>query len=163
TCTSIVAQVPADAIVNLIRDRAADGERPSTLRLHAGYEILEELGRGGMGIVYKARQRGTNQFVALKRLALGSAAGADDLQRFHREAEAAGRLRHPNIVRVYDCGEQDGEPYLAMEYVAGESLAHFLTHALPDARASARLTETLARAVHYAHDQGVVHRDLKPG
>src|SRR5262249_22204757 len=90
-------------------------------------------------------------------------AGAQALARFRTEAEAVGRLEHPNIVRVYDVGQHDGRPYLTMEYLDGGSLAEQLTGTPLPARQAAQLVETLARAVHYAHQRGVVHRDLKPG
>ena len=158
-CMRAVAEVPPDGIVVLLRDQANGVARAASQRLQAGYQILEELGRGGSGIVYKARQRDVGRVVALKRLMRGSVASAEDLSRFRREAEAAGRLQHPHIVRVYDFGEQDGEPYLALEYVAGESLAKLLMRSQPDVREAVRLIETLARAVHYGAPAG--HRSSR--
>ena len=126
------------------------------------YEILEVLGQGGMGAVYKARQRSLNRIVALKMIRDGSLASADDRERFRIEAEAAARLQHPNIVQIFEVGERDSMPFLALEYVAGGSLARKL-HGRPwPPRQAAGLVETLARAIHYAHEQGIVHRDLKP-
>jgi WD40 repeat protein/tRNA A-37 threonylcarbamoyl transferase component Bud32 len=127
-----------------------------------GYEILGELGRGGMGIVYKARHVRLDRLVALKMILAGGHAGAEELARFRTEAEAAGRLRHPNVVHIYDVGEHDGRPYLALEYVEGGSLAARVGDApLPPAEAAA-LVRTLASAMQAAHDARVVHRDLKP-
>jgi serine/threonine protein kinase/WD40 repeat protein len=127
-----------------------------------GYEILGELGRGGMGVVYKARQVGLDRVVALKMVLAGAHAGAAALDRFRREAQAAARLQHPNIVTIYEIHEHEGVPCFAMEYVDGGSLAAKLGGGPLPAAAAAELVETLARAVHYAHERGIVHRDLKP-
>jgi WD40 repeat protein len=127
-----------------------------------GYHILGELGRGGMGVVYKARQVGLNRLVALKMILAGPHAGPRDLARFRQEAEAAARLHHPNIVQVHAVGEAAGQPFFVLEYVEGGSLAHRLRGDPQPVRVAARLVETLARAVHYAHQNHVVHRDLKP-
>jgi serine/threonine-protein kinase len=127
-----------------------------------GYEIRGEVGRGGMGVVYKARQVGLNRTVALKMILAGSHARPEHLARFRTEAEAVARLQHPNIVQIHDIGGHDGLPFFAMEYVSGGSLADQLTGTPWPARRAAELLETLARAMHYAHERGVVHRDLKP-
>src|SRR5439155_7241778 len=127
-----------------------------------GYEILGELGRGGMGVVYKARQVGLNRLVALKMILQGAHAGAEQLSRFRREAEAVARLQHPHIVQIYEIGEQDGRPFFSMELVAGGSLADHLDGTPLNPRAAAALVETLTGAVHAAHEQGIIHRDLKP-
>jgi serine/threonine protein kinase/tetratricopeptide (TPR) repeat protein len=127
-----------------------------------GYEVLGELGRGGMGVVYQARQVGLNRLVALKMIRAGSYAGPAELARFRAEAEAVARLQHPNIVQIYEIGECHGLPYFSLEFCAGGSLAdHLHGTPLPPPQA-AELAETLARAVHAAHQAGVVHRDLKP-
>jgi WD40 repeat protein/tRNA A-37 threonylcarbamoyl transferase component Bud32 len=128
----------------------------------AGYEILEELGRGGMGVVYKARQRNLNRLVALKMILSGPHAGEAERARFRAEAEMLAPLRHPHIVQVYEVGELDGHPYLSLELVEGGSLAHHLAGNPQSATRAARLIEVVARAVHFAHQHGVVHRDLKP-
>jgi WD40 repeat protein/tRNA A-37 threonylcarbamoyl transferase component Bud32 len=128
----------------------------------AGYEILGELGRGGMGVVYKARQKGLNRSVALKFMRWGAHASAQERARFRSEAEAVARLQHPNVVQVHEVGEQDGRPFLALEYLEGGSLARQLSGTPRPARAAAELVETLARAVHAAHGRNIVHRDLKP-
>jgi WD40 repeat protein len=128
----------------------------------AGYEILGELGRGGMGVVYRARQVGLNRLVALKMILAGSHAGAEDLARFRAEAEAVAALQHPNIVQIYEVGERDGLPYFSLELVEGGSLADRLDGTPWAARPAAELVAALARAMQYAHSRGVVHRDLKP-
>jgi hypothetical protein len=128
-----------------------------------GFEIVEELGRGGMGVVYKARQLSLNRFVALKMILAGPYAGADQLARFRVEAESVARLQHPGIVQIHEIGSHAGHSYLALEYVPGGTLARRCGgQPLPPAEA-ARLVEVLARAVHYAHQRGIIHRDLKPG
>jgi serine/threonine protein kinase len=128
----------------------------------ADYEILAELGRGGMGVVYKARQLQLNRLVALKMILVGAHAGPDHVVRFRTEAQAVARLRHPNIVQIYEIGDQGGLPFLALELIEGPSLEHKLAAAPLTPHQAARLTEILARAVHHAHKRGVVHRDLKP-
>ncbi len=127
-----------------------------------GYQILGELGRGGMGVVYMARQLSLNRIVALKMILSGSHAGAAQRERFRAEAEAVARLQHPNIVQIYAIGESDGLPFIALEYVEGGSLARHLDGRPWAPRQAAQLTEVLAGAVHAAHQKGVVHRDLKP-
>jgi serine/threonine protein kinase len=127
----------------------------------AGYEILGELGRGGMGVVYKARHIRLKRTVALKMILAGGHAGPDELNRFRIEAEAAARLQHPNIVQIHEVGEADGHPYCALEFVEGGSLAGKLDRPLPP-REAARVVEALARGMHAAHSHHVVHRDLKP-
>ncbi len=125
-----------------------------------GYEILGELGRGGMGIVYWARQLALKRSVALKMIVVGADEGVR--LRFRVEAEAVARLQHPNIVQIHEIGEHEGQPYLCLEYVAGGSLHEKISRTgLPD-REAAQLVETLARAIHYTHQQGILHRDLKP-
>jgi hypothetical protein len=127
-----------------------------------GYAVLGMLGRGGMGIVYKARQLALNRTVALKMILDADLAAPEHVARFRREAELAARLQHPNIVQVYEVGACGGRPYLAMEWVEGGTLAVRLDPRGHAPRDAAELVETLARAMHYAHDRGVVHRDLKP-
>jgi hypothetical protein len=127
-----------------------------------GYEILEELGRGGMGVVYKARQLGLNRLVALKMILAGAYAGPEELARFRTEAEAVARLQHPNIVQIHEIGEYEGRPYFSLEYVDGGSLERMTAHKPQPFREAAQIVEILARAMHAAHQRGIVHRDLKP-
>ncbi len=134
--------------------------RPASV---AGYEILAELGRGGMGVVYKARQIKLNRLVALKMVLAGAHAGEQAIQRFRTEAEAVAHLQHPNIVQIYEIGEHDGLPFFSLEYLDGGCLIDQLDGKPLPERGAAGLIEQLARAMHYAHAHGVVHRDLKPG
>jgi serine/threonine-protein kinase len=127
-----------------------------------GYEVLEELGRGGMGVVFKARQVGLDRLVALKVVLAGEFAGASERARFRAEALAAARLSHPNVVQVFEVGEHQGHPYLALEYVEAGTLADRLRGGPLPPRQAAELIQQLARAAQVAHDRGVVHRDLKP-
>jgi len=127
-----------------------------------GYEILEQIGRGGMGVVYKARQINLNRIVALKMLLAGPHADGEDMARFRAEAETIARLQHPNIVHIYDIGEADGHAYLALEYAAGGTLAAKLAGRPQPPSEAAQLVAVLARAIHLAHQAGIVHRDLKP-
>ncbi|HMF17541.1 MAG TPA: protein kinase, partial [Gemmataceae bacterium] len=131
-------------------------------KIIAGHEVLETLGRGGMGVVYKARQIALNRIVALKMILAGYEDEPGTLARFHSEAQAVAQLQHPHIVQIYEVGEHEGNPFFSLEYVDGGTLAQLLRHSLPAARQSAQLVETLARAVHFAHQRGIVHRDLKP-
>jgi serine/threonine-protein kinase len=128
----------------------------------AGYEILEPLGRGGMGVVYKARQIGLRRVVALKMIQAGTEEEPGAQARFHTEAQAVAQLQHANIVQIYEIGEHEGRPFFSLEFVDGGSLSQRLKRSLPPARQAAQLLETLARAVHFAHQRGIVHRDLKP-
>jgi tetratricopeptide (TPR) repeat protein/tRNA A-37 threonylcarbamoyl transferase component Bud32 len=127
-----------------------------------GYQILGELGRGGMGVVYKARQLRLNRIVALKMILAGDFAPPETALRFLAEAESIARFHHPHIVQIFAYGDHDGAPYFEMEYVDGGSLADRLGGKPWPLRDAARLVETLARAIHAAHQLGVVHRDLKP-
>jgi len=132
------------------------------VRYIGDYELLEELGRGGMGVVYKARQSKLNRLVALKMILAGEYAGEKELARFRSEGEAVARLQHPNIVQIFEVGEHGGHPYFSLEFVDGGSLAQKLDGTPLPPRPAARLVETLARAMHAAHQAGVIHRDLKP-
>ena len=127
-----------------------------------GYEVEAVLGRGGMGIVFRARHLRLNRLVALKMVLAGAYACPQDRLRFQREAEAAAGLQHPNVVQIHDIGESDGRPYFTMEYVEGGSLAQKFAGMPQPARAAASLLATLAEAVQAAHACGIMHRDLKP-
>jgi serine/threonine-protein kinase len=135
---------------------------PTPLPTVPGYEVLGPLGRGGMGVVYKARQRGLNRLVALKMILAGGHAGREELARFRAEAEAVARFQHPNIVQIHEVGEHQGQPFFALEFAAGGSLADKLAGTPWEARPAAALVESLARAMDAAHQRGIVHRDLKP-
>jgi tetratricopeptide (TPR) repeat protein len=128
-----------------------------------GFEVLAEVGRGAMGVVYKARQVGLNRLVALKVLLAGSHASPEQLVRFQAEAESVARLQHPNVVQVHQVGRHQGLPYLALEFVPGGSLAARLRAGPLPPEQAAQLVEAVARAAHAAHQRGIVHRDLKPG
>ena len=141
----------------------ADG---STTRAEArefgDFELLEEIGRGGMGVIFKARQRSLDRLVALKLIRSGSLAGPGDIARFQTEAAAAARLQHPHIVAVYGAGEVADQQYYAMEFVPGRSLAHALREGPFASRRAAHLLRQVAEAIEFAHQKGVLHRDLKP-
>lgn len=132
------------------------------IRTLGDYEVLGTLGRGGMGVVYKAQHRKLNRVVALKMVLQGAHASPDELARFLTEARAVAHLQHPNIVQIFDIGEMEGLPFFSLEFVDGSNLAKQLARQPQRAEEAARLVETLARAMHYAHQHGVLHRDLKP-
>jgi tetratricopeptide (TPR) repeat protein len=136
---------------------------PGGLPLVPGYDVLDMLGRGAMGVVYRARHKHLKRLVALKMILSGADASPDELARFRGEAEALARLQHPHIVQIYDVGEHEGRPYFALELVDGGSLRDRLAGAPLPAAEAAELLRTLALAVHAAHCSGIVHRDLKPG
>jgi eukaryotic-like serine/threonine-protein kinase len=126
------------------------------------YELLREIGRGGMGVVYEARQKGLDRSVAVKMILAGHLASPELVRRFQAEAKAAARLRHSNIVHIHDVGQVHGQDYFAMEYIAGPSLAQRMQQGPIDPADVVRLLAAVARAVEHLHRQGIVHRDLKP-
>jgi serine/threonine-protein kinase len=142
-----------------------EGSEPSSRLsqvLVPGYEIVGELGRGGMGVVYKARQVGLNRWVALKMVLAAAHATQHQLNRFLTEAKAVADLQHPNIVQIYENGTHDGLPYFSLEFVGGGSLDAKVHRKAQPPREAAHMVETLAQAMQYAHEKGVIHRDLKP-
>src|SRR5262245_47024619 len=132
------------------------------VRYFGDYELLEEIAAGGMGIVYKARQVSLNRTVAVKMILKGTLASDEDVKRFRAEAEAAGNLQHPAIVAIYEVGLHEGQHYFSMEFVDGQSLAELPREQPLSARQAAEYIRDAAEAVHYAHQQGTLHRDLKP-
>jgi tRNA A-37 threonylcarbamoyl transferase component Bud32 len=134
----------------------------SKVRYFGDYELLEEIGRGGMGVVFKARQVSLNRHVAIKMLLQGGLATEEFVHRFRTEAEAAARLQHPNIVAIHEVGEIEGLHYFSMDYVEGPNLAALTREGALEPERAVRYVQIIAEAVHYAHQQGILHRDLKP-
>ena len=143
-----------------------EGRAPKPARMitdFGDYELVEEIGRGGQGIVYRARQKSLNRTVALKVIGLGQWATEAHLKRFRREAEAAARLDHPSIVPIHEVGERDGYCYFSMNFVEGGQLDEVVRDSPMSTRQAAELIAKIARTVHYAHEHGILHRDIKPG
>lgn len=132
------------------------------VRYFGDYELLEEIARGGMGVVYKARQINLKRVVALKMILAGQLAGEEDVKRFYTEAEAAANLDHPGIVPIFEIGEHQGQHYFSMAYIEGESLADRVANGPLPPREAAEIVKKICEAMAYAHERGVIHRDLKP-
>jgi serine/threonine protein kinase len=135
---------------------------PATWPKIPEYNVLAELGRGGMGVVYKARHRELNRLVALKMIRAGVPIEEAEIGRFRAEGKALGKLQHGNIVQIFEVGEYEGNPYFAVEFIEGGDLAGKLRVQLPQPQRAASIMQMLADAIHYAHQQGIIHRDLKP-
>jgi serine/threonine protein kinase/tetratricopeptide (TPR) repeat protein len=168
---NVTQQAPASVGLAVLADdqpvQFSPAEKPAEATavnqpIIAGYELLGVSGHGGMGVVYKARQRGLNRIVALKMILSGAHAKPEDLARFRREAATIARLQHPHIVQIYEVGEQNGEPFCALEFIDGGSLASKLGRTPQPPRQAAQLVETLAHTMYAAHQRGIIHRDLKP-
>ena len=141
------------------RTSVSPSETPRTI---GDYELIEEIARGGMGVVYKARHSKLNRIAAIKMVLGGRFSSGQDLQRFQIEAEAAAKLDHPGIVPVFDIGDQDGQPFFAMKYIAGGSLDEKMDEYRANPRQAVEMLANVSRAVHHAHQRGIMHRDLKP-
>jgi serine/threonine protein kinase/tetratricopeptide (TPR) repeat protein len=157
------AERPARTVVMAVTHMASATVSPAVSVAVPGYEVLGVLGRGGMGIVYKARHLRLDRIVALKKVRYTEDSSAEVRERFEAEARAVARLQHAHIVQVFEVGEHDGAPYMALELCTGGSLASKLNGTPWEAASAARVVQTLAVAIHVAHRSGVVHRDLKPG
>lgn len=143
---------------------ATKSERAAEMLGELGdYELLEEVGRGGQGVVFRARQKSLNRTVALKIISLGQWASKAHLKRFRLEAEAAAKLEHPGIVPIHEVGERDGSCYFSMKFVEGGQLDEVVRRAPMSIRQASELIAKVARTVHYAHEHGILHRDIKPG
>jgi eukaryotic-like serine/threonine-protein kinase len=157
---SQVVKPAFNAPAELIRPRSSPESSP--LGSFGEYDLLDEIARGGMGVVYRARQRNLGRVVAVKMILAGSLAGKEFVQRFRTESAAAAILQHPNIVAIHDVGVHDGRHYFSMDYVEGQNLAQLVGQQPLPASKAARHAQIIAEAIHYAHERGILHRDLKP-
>ena len=161
--TAVGEDSGGDPAATLPMPNRREGDPGPTLPYELGdYELLDVLGRGGMGVVYRARQQHLNRIVAVKMIRSGILAGEAEVRRFYTEAQAAARLHHPGIVSVHQFGQRLGHHFFSMEYIEGTDLQRKINAAELDAKAAARYVRDVARAIHHAHQKGVLHRDLKP-
>ena len=144
------------------KTRNPKSEIASKLRYFGDYELLEEIARGGMGVVYRARQVSLNRIVAVKMLLFGKFSSDEFVKRFQTEAQAVASLRHPNIVAIHEIGEHEGQHYFSMDFIEGKSLTEFVRDSPLSAQQAAGYIKTIAEAIHHAHQRGILHRDLKP-
>ena len=163
-CPACVLETGLGPLVDEPVAGGVDSGPPDNVLIDFGdYELLEEIGRGGQGVVYRAHQKSLNRTVALKVIGLGQWATQAHLKRFRREAEAAAGLDHPCIVPIYEVGEREGSCYFSMKFIDGGQLDEVTKRESISARTAAELIAKLARTVHYAHEHGILHRDIKPG
>ena len=166
-CTGCVLEAALSADESPDTNTAQDDKKVARVIQLLGelgdYELLEEIGRGGQGVVFRARQKSLNRIVALKVISLGPWASKAHLQRFRREAEAAASLEHPGIVPIHEVGERDGSCYFSMKFVEGGQLDAVATREPMPIRRAVELIAKVARTVQYAHEHGILHRDIKPG
>ena len=160
--TALLPRVEATADLGSSVAGQPDTTAPNRIRYFGDYEIIRELARGGMGVVFEARQVTLNRKVALKMILAGELADDDAVRRFYLEAEAAANLDHPGIVPIYEVGQHEGQHYFSMGYIEGQSLAQRMAGGPLMAREAADLIGRVSEAIEYAHQHGVVHRDLKP-
>src|SRR5262245_38827310 len=155
--TPAEAGTPADDLTRTLQQSGVPS-RKEVIRYFGDYELLEEIARGGMGVVFKARQVKLNRIVAVKMILGGQLAGPEDVERFHTEAEAAAQLDHPGIVPIYEVGQHEGQHYFSMGFVEGQSLAKKVAEGPLPPNEAAEIVKTVADAVQYAHDKGIIHR-----
>lgn len=162
-CLFNLAAAGIDPLVSEIHNPESEIKNlESVLHSFDDYELLDEIARGGMGVVYKARQKSLGRLVALKLILAGQFAGKQIAQRFKSEAIATAVLQHPNIVAVHEAGVHDGHHFFSMDYVEGQNLTQLVAQRQLPPQDAARYVKLIADAIHYAHEQGILHRDLKP-